>query len=231
MQIRTILGTIAVASFALGFTVTLLSAPARFDYLVREDFFAGFGGNSEALQRGMQKAEAALAENPEHAEALVWHGAGLYFQAGQAFRKQDFQTGQSLAAKGLAEMDKAVQLQPEHVGVRIPRGSVLLTSARFMPPDMATPLIKRGIEDYEACLKLQAMYLDTMATHPKGELLQGLADGYSRLGETSKAEEFYLRITKELPDSAYAKRAGEWMKTKAPLPAGQAGCIGCHNNK
>src|SRR6185369_2035569 len=112
---------IGVASFALGFTASLLSAPNRFDYVVREDFFAGFGGNDEALKRAMTKTEAALAEEPNHAEALVWHGAGLYFQAGQLFRKGDMPAGQQLATKGLEEMDRAVALSPKSVGVRVPR--------------------------------------------------------------------------------------------------------------
>src|SRR5688572_26034123 len=56
-------------------------SPARFDHAVRADFFAGFSGNDERLQRGMAVCEAVLAENPRHAEALVWHGSGLLVQS------------------------------------------------------------------------------------------------------------------------------------------------------
>lgn len=128
-------------------------------------------------------------------------------------------------------MDRAVQLSPDSEGVRVPRGAALLTGTRFMPPDTVLPLIRRGAEDYEATLRIQAAFFDTLGTHPQGELLQGLADAYSRLGETRKAEAYYRRILTELPNTSYAKRAMDWLKTKTPLPAAQAGCIGCHNKK
>src|SRR5262245_52294786 len=44
----------------------------RFDYLVREHFFAGFAGDQSALERGMKICEEALSANPKHAEAMVW---------------------------------------------------------------------------------------------------------------------------------------------------------------
>jgi len=69
----------ATAAFGIGIGSALLSAPPdRFDHVVRNDFFAGFAGDEEALERAMKVSGETLAANPEHAEALVWHGAGLY---------------------------------------------------------------------------------------------------------------------------------------------------------
>ena len=62
------LAALATAALAQG-------RPERFDYAVRNDFFAGFSGNQEAFQRAMKTTEGVLAQNPKHAEALVWHGA------------------------------------------------------------------------------------------------------------------------------------------------------------
>jgi len=61
-------------------------ASGRFDYLVREDMFKGFEGDIEAFDRAMALCENRLASNPDDAEALVWHGAGLLVRAGAAFR-------------------------------------------------------------------------------------------------------------------------------------------------
>ena len=58
----------------------------RFDYLVRGDFFAGMAGNQARFDKAMKVCEDALAKNPDHAEALVWHGGGLIWRAGQAFQ-------------------------------------------------------------------------------------------------------------------------------------------------
>src|SRR3954447_12577072 len=80
------------------------AAPAeRFDTAVRTDFFAGFAGDSARLQKGMEACEQALAKNPGHAEALVWRGSGLFFQAGQAFAAGDMARGGELSGRGLAE--------------------------------------------------------------------------------------------------------------------------------
>ena len=71
------------------------AAPLRFDDIVRSDFFAGFRGDAARLERGMKRCEEALAADPNHADALVWHGAGLMFLAGEAGARRDFQTAGS----------------------------------------------------------------------------------------------------------------------------------------
>ena len=53
-------------------------------------------------------------------------------------------------------MDKAVQMAPDRVGVRIPRGATLLTAARDLPnPARARPLIETAVSDYDHTLEMQ----------------------------------------------------------------------------
>jgi tetratricopeptide (TPR) repeat protein len=219
------------AAAILSFTITALHSQERFDFLVRGDFFAGFAGNAEALERAMKVTEEKLKENPNHAEALVWHGSGLFYQSGQLMNKKDFAKGMELYGRGIAEMNKAVELEPKNIGVRIPRGAVLSAGARFMPAEMAKPLFLSVIDDYYTVYQMQEKYLDKIGTHPRGELLFGLADSFSRIGATAKADHFFAEIQKSLPNSAYSKRADKWFETKQPLPAAQANCIGCHTFK
>ena len=47
----------------------LATAQERFDLRVRTDFFAGFAGNQQALDRAMKLCEEELARNPANAEA------------------------------------------------------------------------------------------------------------------------------------------------------------------
>src|SRR5258705_13759152 len=68
----------------------------RFDEIVRADFFAGFRGDAARLEKGMTRCEEELATNPTNADALVWHGAGLMFMAGQAGEREGF----AAAARG-----------------------------------------------------------------------------------------------------------------------------------
>src|SRR3954464_11368323 len=83
-----------IASLFLAFPQTAAPRPAgeRFDLVVRGDFFAGFAGDRARLAKGMEACERVLAESPNHAEALVWHGSGLAFSAGMAFQKGDMKT-------------------------------------------------------------------------------------------------------------------------------------------
>ena len=203
-------------------------APARFDMQVRTDFFAGFAGDAARMARAMDVCERALAENPRHAEALVWHGSGLTFQSGMAFQKGDAQAGMDLFVRGTREMDDAVALAPDNVGVRIPRGALLFQATRNMPPAMAKPLLEKAVSDYERTLELQASYFDTLGDHPKGELLFGLAEGYSRLGQLDQARMYFERLTRDAPNSGQTPKAKEWLATGTLPRSSGLGCVGCH---
>lgn len=220
-------------AFIAGFLTTLRSAnaqqPERFDNKVRDFFFAGFAGDQDALARAMKISEAVLASDPKQAEALVWHGAGTAFQGGQAFQNGNPQKGMELWSQGLKEMQTAVDLKPDSVSVRVPRGANLLAMTRYLQnQSMAVPLIKDGVADYERVYQIQKPIFQTLATHSRGELLFGIAEGYSRLGDQEKARVYFEQIRTDLADSPYAKRAAMWLETKT-LPANQTRCIGCHS--
>jgi len=106
-----------------------LMSQERFDFKVRNYFFAGFAGDTASLEKGLKICEDALAADPKNAQALVWHGSGVFFQAGQAFQKGDSQNGMELWQRGLKEMSDAVALDPDALAVVIPRGAVLLTAS------------------------------------------------------------------------------------------------------
>jgi pentatricopeptide repeat protein len=200
----------------------------RFDTVVREDFFAGFAGDGARLDRGMATCERILAAEPDHAEALVWHGSGLGFKAGLAFRARDGATGATLWARGLDEMNRAVALAPNNVGVLIPRGAMLLAASRSMPPALATPLITTGVADYERTLAIQGDYFSTLGDHAKGELLFGLADGYGRLGRPDKARAYFERLISDAAGSGHVRGARDFMASGVLAPVTGLGCVGCH---
>ena len=209
-------------------TTGLLSSQERFDLKVRNYFFAGFTGDQTSLDKGMKICEDALSADPKNTEAMVWHGAGLYYQSGQAYRQGDQQKGGELWQRGMKEMDEAVALAPNSLGVRIPRGAVLLAGSRYLPsPEMARPLIEKGLGDYEKAYEIQGPDLSSLGDHPRGELMIGLADGYSRAGNQEKAQAWFERIQKEMKGTPYEKSASTWLETKTLTPA-QSGCLGCH---
>lgn len=216
------------------FALALALAPEQassdtWDYTtVRADMFAGLGGDTARFAKAMEACERTLARDPKHPEALVWHGSGLFFQAGQAFQAGDMAKGGPLWERGLAEMNEAVSLAPDSLAVVIPRGAVLLQAARFVPPPMAEPLLRTGVADFEHVLELQKSYFHTLGDHPKGELLFGLADGYARLGDKAKARAYFERLVADAPASGQAPRARAWIETGTVPPAPGLGCFGCH---
>jgi tetratricopeptide (TPR) repeat protein len=212
---------------AAGASAQSTSPTERFDRLVRADFFAGFAGDRARLQKAMDRCERALAANPKHAEALVWHGGGLMFQSGAAFAAGDVKRGAELWELGLREMNDAVALEPDNVGVRIPRGATLLQATMTMG-GAGRQLLERAVGDYERVLALQASYFDKLGDHARGELLFGLAEGYSRLGQPDKARRYFERLIGEAPTSGQVPRAEAWLKTGTVPSSTGLGCVGCH---
>ena len=147
---------------AAGLTITAAGmahpqpGPNRFDYEVREDMFRGFAGDKAAFARAMALCEARLAENPDHAQALVWHGIGRLIQAGEALRTGDRDKAMALNRQADTEMARAVALRPSDVAVLIPRGAALLGAAiRIQEVERARPYIETAVGDFEKAMALQ----------------------------------------------------------------------------
>ena len=202
----------------------------RFDNLVRDEMFAGMAGDAAAFGRAMKRCEQALAADPKDVQALVWHGSGLVFQAGQLFRSGDFMKGKEVILRGFKEMDDAVVLAPNDIAVLIPRGASLLSYAKnSRDQERARPRLQQGLADYEKALALQSQSWNSMPVHSRGELLSGLAEGWLRAGDAAKARVYAQRIVDDLPGTPYAARAKEFLAA-SPAPAQlDWNCIGCHN--
>jgi tetratricopeptide (TPR) repeat protein len=193
---------IAVLGIATSF------AQEWFDYQVRDDMFRAFGGNEAAFKNAMSIIDQKLSEDPDHAEALVWRGAGRYWKAGQTFAIGDVAGARALAIVAMADMDRAVALQPRAVGVLVPRASVLLPAARNQrDPARARDLATRAAADFETALAIRQPVFATLPQHNRGEYLSGLAESWALAGNQEKAEGYLRRILAELAGTPYAERA------------------------
>ena len=206
---------------------------SRFHDLVRYDFFAGLGGDREAFDRAMKLCEETLAQNPRHAQAMVWHGSGLLFLSGQAFQRNDMSTGFDLWQRGLKQMSDAVAQQPDDLTVLVPRGATLLSVSKYDPdPASMQEILKTGVADFEKVLQLQQPYFQKLSQHEKGELLSGLADGWCRLGDLHKSRQYLRQVIQDCAGSEYARRASDFLKindaTEFQQKCKSLSCIGCH---
>ncbi len=125
-------------------------------------------------------------------------------------------------------MDEAVALEPDNVGVLIPRGATLLPASRFVrSPDESKALLQKGVNDYERVLEIQKAYFASLSGHARGELLFGLAEGWQRLGNAEKSRGYFQRIVNEAQGSERQKQAKAFLDT-GTLPASTQSCTGCH---
>ncbi len=218
---------IPVVTFAAIGVVTAGVAQERFDYAVRDDMFRAFGGNEAAYKNAMATIEEKLREQPDHAEALVWRGAGLSFKAGQAFRAGDIAGGEGLAKKGMADMDRALRLEPNNIGVLIPRSATVLAAARYQrDADREREMAASAAAGFETAFAIRQGAFARLGLHNRGEYLSGLAESWALAGNRDKAEAYLRRILAELPNSLYAERAtaklADW-NDRRPL-----NCLTCH---
>lgn len=221
---------------ALRTLFTILSIPCifaaeRFDYTVRQDFFAGFSGDQEAFARAMKNSEEAIAAHPnDSAEALSWHGSGLLLMSGQKFQAGDYKAGAELWGRANAAMEKAGNMAPDNVGVLIPRAASWFAASRNMPKEQQQPIIEKALADYEHVYLLQKDIFDGLHIHNKSELLFGMADGYARLGNTAKAKEYFEKLAALGPKSGHLAQANGYLESGKYTVTG-AGCAGCHTGK
>jgi hypothetical protein len=213
----------------LSYTV---GAEERADLLVREDFFAAVLQNDRVrFEKGMQRANDFLAKEPNNAQMMVWQGVGLFMSARYAFENGDYQKGQALQQQGLSRMQQAVDLAPDDPNVLVARGAALINSSRYMPEQAGRPLVKLGVSDYEATLKIQQPIFGELSSHSKGELLLGLADGWIRSGDLDKARHHFETMASDptLKDSVYESKARAWLDGKPESKTREFfQCSGCH---
>ncbi len=204
--------------------------PGRFDELVRDDFFAGMTGDTARLDRGMKFTEQLLLINPKHADALVWHGGGLLTRAAKAFAKGDLARGEQMWKQGIEEMNTAATLEPDNMRVKIGRSATLIGLAQA-GWDASDPkgreLLVSALRDYEKVYEWQKPFFAKVSMHSRGELLFGLASGYSLLGDQQKTRTYLNLIVEQCVGTAYEREARRWLQFKS-IPTVQHDCIGCH---
>jgi hypothetical protein len=123
-----------------------------------------------------------------------------------------------------------VKLEPDNSGVRIPHGAVLLAVSRDLAdPGRKRELLAKATADYEKVFAVQKPHLARLGTHPRGELLFGLAESWRRLGDEPRARDYLEEIVRTCQASPYEAEARQWL-AKKPDAANPSyhNCIGCH---
>jgi hypothetical protein len=146
----------------------------------------------------------------------------------------NLEKGRQIQAQGVQKMNEAAAMKPEDVAVLIPRASVFLSAALHVPsPEVAKKDFRFAANDYEKILQLQAPIFSNLSVHARGELLGGLAEAWNGLGDIEKSCAYLKhlkRLTEQLPDTAYGRRAKEALASAKSGALGTT-CLGCHVGK
>lgn len=161
----------------------------------------GVAGDKHAVEKGFACLDTVLALDPANAVALAYRGSLWTLRARDAWwpftKKRDVE-------KGIDEMDKAVELAPDNVSVRLTRG---INSCKL------PPMFKRigtALKDF--------MYLINSPAFPhfnpnlKSTIYYWAGFAYKQDKETEKARELLRKAIDSAPDSPTAKNAGRELK-------------------
>jgi hypothetical protein len=197
---------------------------------VREDTFAGFMADDMArFERGMQKTQEFIKEDPNNMAAVNWLGAGTVYRAVRAFDAGDAALGDRLFGEALALMDKAVAAASNDIGVRATAGGTLIVFASRLPERHYRTAIERARDHFGVLYKAQEAQLDKFPPHLKGEVLAGIAESELRMGNREAATTYLNKIAAGMPGTRYAQIAEAWMKSpESVTKKDRLACQSCH---
>lgn len=162
----------------------------------------GKAGDEDAVEKGFLYLDKALELDPSNALALAYRGSLWTMRGRDAWWPF---TKMKHVEKGIDELDKAVEIAPDDVGVRFLRGinSLNLPSMFKRLPtalqDFAYLLAHPGFSHFDAELQ-STIYC-----------WGGIA--YKQDNQLSKANEYLQRAVAVAPDSDTARKAIEELKT------------------
>jgi hypothetical protein len=127
-------------------------------------------------------------------------------------------------------MNDAVALQPDNMGIKIGRSATIIGVAQSgwdSTESESRALLESALVDYEKIYQWQKPSFSKLSSHSRGELLFGLASGWSILGNHEKARHYLSLITQQCAETEYESDAKRWIKSK-PGTVIQHDCMGCH---
>ncbi len=161
----------------------------------------GVAGNEDAVDKGFACFDTLLSIEPTNAVALAFQGSLWTLRARDAwwpFTKMKY------VDKGIDEMDKAVDLAPEDVSVRLTRG---ITSVNL--PSMFHRL-GTALKDFSFLLESAAFsHFDASL---RGTIYRWAGVAYKQDGQTDKAKELLQKAIDVDPNSDNAKSAQQALK-------------------
>ena len=158
----------------------------------------GVEGDKKAVKRARNLFEKLLELEPQNAEALAWYGSVLTLRG----RDVLFPVSKlSYVNNGIEKMDKAVELAPDNISVRMIRANNSLNLPGVFHR------IEIAITDFEHLLTLREKRQEEFSKSLLAKIFLGLGSAYEKKEDTNKARENWQKAVEVLPDSMEAEMA------------------------
>jgi tetratricopeptide (TPR) repeat protein len=158
----------------------------------------GVEGDRKAVKRAKNLFEKLLELEPQNIEALAWYGSVLTLRG----RDVGFPISKlKYVNNGIEKMDKAVELAPDNVSVRMIRAHNSLNLQGIFHR------IKVAINDFEHLLSLSQKSPQEFSKGLLVEIYLGLGNAYKKRGDIIKARENWQEAVEVLPNSKEAEMA------------------------
>ncbi len=158
----------------------------------------GVEGDKKAVKRAKKLFQKLLEINPQNVEALAWYGSVLTLRG----RDVLFPVSKlGYVSNGIKKMDKAVELVPDNIGVRMIRAHNSLNLPGIFHR------IKIAITDFEHLLTLRQEKQQEFSKALLAKIFLGLGSAYKKKEDIIKARENWQKAVEVLPDSMEAEMA------------------------
>jgi tetratricopeptide (TPR) repeat protein len=158
----------------------------------------GVEGDKEAVKKAKNLFEKLLELEPQNVEALAWYGSVLTLRGRDVW----FPVSKlSYVNNGIEKMDKAVELAPDNINVRMIRANNSLN----LPG--AFHRIEIAITDFEYLLTLSQKRQQAFSESLLTKIFLGLGRAYKKRGDIIKARENWQKAVELLPNSKEAEMA------------------------
>ncbi len=161
----------------------------------------GVAGNDDAVDKGFACLDKVLQIDPSNAAALVYRGSLWTLRARDAWWPF---TKMKDVDKGVDEMDKAVDLAPDNVTVRLVRG---INSVQLPSMFHRLPI---ALKDFEYMMS-DARFAG-FNPHLQATIYCWAGIAYNSDGQTSKAKELLQKAISVDPNSETARKAENELK-------------------
>lgn len=163
----------------------------------------GVEGDKEAVKKAEKVLKKLIDLEPKDAEAYCWYGSVLTLKGKYAWFPLN---KMKYVNKGIKEMDKAIELAPDNVTVRMIRANNSLSLPdMFHRTDIA-------ITDFEHLISMKEKNPGSFEEDLLAEILLNMGKAYKKKGDLLKARENWQKVIETAPESEEALEAKELLE-------------------